>query len=775
MRISESTGRRVLRAPQRRVFGSLLAMSLAAACSSELTRSDYGDDAPPATDDAVTPDPDAAPDASIAPAPAAREEDPPLRELMPSTGAGDVAGLTDCDRAAVRDAVAQIPRIMRVCFVSVRPPGATWTVTAADRAAALERLNASYAPAQLRFTEAGSTDLVDAASNVPAVMFTPHLNALFTAHERPDCLNVFVVNNLADGQWAGVGYFTALVHPSIAVIRTSLATSTLPHEVGHFLDLLHPHETANGVEAPDDASMQCTVKGASRPCCEVRGDLLCSTAADSLTACANNGACGATCSGDFAPDRRNVMSYGLDGCRDRFTAEQQRKALCTAVRYRAAALVGSCPPCGPRAPVCAAPATLQTFSNGRCDEASGECRYDTTDTTCVHGCADGRCLDCMPSCNGRVCGDNGCGGSCGSCMGDERCVAGACVYTCPADRGCMRPGRTCATGTAVLVCATSPRSSACFDSVLEPCRSGEACVDGRCVCAPGFVVVGGSCMRRVDEACNGVDDDFDGLVDEGLARCGLSIQCAPFAFNTVAPATNVRVALPDGARFIPWVETNYHNTQGEHDGGWNFDHAIVGSEMVFTYRGDGGRREEEVAGRVCVIGLGTTATAGVATDYRVNNGQMLTPTATPDANPFERRRVTLRTVRTYMTGSDDDFEFTGTPVANGITLQAFGGNGGSWLEADVVSLSLPEGTFAEQRRFRVSPAAGATVIFTRLPGLVAVPLTSYESYRTATDDFLGHELRCVTEPTRVVCTARTIDGNASSHVEGTVTLLQYAP
>ncbi|HZU81291.1 MAG TPA: hypothetical protein VE987_00160, partial [Polyangiaceae bacterium] len=70
-----------------------------------------------------------------------------------------------------------------------------------------------------------------------------------------------------------------------------------------------------------------------------------------------------------------------------------------------------------------------------------------------------RCLGCRPSCAGRTCGDDGCGGSCGRCsIANDVCVAGACV------------------------CMPTPENS--------------------------------------DAACsNGVDDDCDGLADCAQASC----------------------------------------------------------------------------------------------------------------------------------------------------------------------------------------------------------------------------------------------------------------
>lgn len=51
------------------------------------------------------------------------------------------------------------------------------------------------------------------------------------------------------------------------------------------------------------------------------------------------------------------------------------------------------------------------------------------------GCADwdatrppeGAGCDCAPSCNGAQCGDNGCGGTCGTCQNGEVCQGGMCV------------------------------------------------------------------------------------------------------------------------------------------------------------------------------------------------------------------------------------------------------------------------------------------------------------------------------------------------------------
>jgi len=60
---------------------------------------------------------------------------------------------------------------------------------------------------------------------------------------------------------------------------------------------------------------------------------------------------------------------------------------------------------------------------GTCDD------WNTDRPPLATGC------DCAPSCGSSVCGDDGCGGSCGSCGINEECQAGQCVTTVGPDAG----------------------------------------------------------------------------------------------------------------------------------------------------------------------------------------------------------------------------------------------------------------------------------------------------------------------------------------------------
>lgn len=84
---------------------------------------------------------------------------------------------------------------------------------------------------------------------------------------------------------------------------------------------------------------------------------------------------------------------------------------------------------------------------------------------------------CQPSCSGRACGPNGCGGSCGACSGGRVCTAGACQ--CPTGQtacsaGCCPACQGCDDARQICVMAAGSDTTAC---------PGGACCGGAC-CPP---------------------------------------------------------------------------------------------------------------------------------------------------------------------------------------------------------------------------------------------------------------------------------------------------
>ena len=81
--------------------------------------------------------------------------------------------------------------------------------------------------------------------------------------------------------------------------------------------------------------------------------------------------------------------------------------------------------------------------NPWCESEGRECGNDGCGGSCgdcVPGksCLDGQCVgECAPQCGTKVCGDDGCGGSCGWCLPDTYCQNGQCVDASQCTPNCM--------------------------------------------------------------------------------------------------------------------------------------------------------------------------------------------------------------------------------------------------------------------------------------------------------------------------------------------------
>ena len=161
-----------------------------------------------------------------------------------------------------------------------------------------------------------------------------------------------------------------------------------------------------------------------------------------------------------------------------------------------------------------------------CGSDEGRCQMGTQE------CLDGKLGPCLGAifplpedcnavdddCDGAV--DEGltrlCGASIGVCSpGTQRCLAG--------DWGTCEGGNP--GGAEACNGADDDCNGAVDDGLTEPCGSGVgACVEGTRTCNDGTF---GACTGAVGptaETCNGIDDDCDGQVDNGLTRpCGSDV------------------------------------------------------------------------------------------------------------------------------------------------------------------------------------------------------------------------------------------------------------
>jgi hypothetical protein len=95
---------------------------------------------------------------------------------------------------------------------------------------------------------------------------------------------------------------------------------------------------------------------------------------------------------------------------------------------------------------------------------------------------------CTPSCSGRSCGPDGCGGTCGTCRTGTTCSGGSCVCVPQCS------GKTCGPDGCGGTCGTCPGNATCS-------ATGDSCA-----CAPGYVPnqAHTACIR-VGGACQGVN------------------------------------------------------------------------------------------------------------------------------------------------------------------------------------------------------------------------------------------------------------------------------
>jgi hypothetical protein len=74
---------------------------------------------------------------------------------------------------------------------------------------------------------------------------------------------------------------------------------------------------------------------------------------------------------------------------------------------------------------------------------------------------------CIPDCNDKLCGDDGCGGECGECDTGEVCKSGQCRVVCDVDE---------------VVCLNECILESCQSQCNEPCRVIGASCCGSLIC-----------------------------------------------------------------------------------------------------------------------------------------------------------------------------------------------------------------------------------------------------------------------------------------------------
>lgn len=233
------------------------------------------------------------------------------------------------------DAPRYVPMIP-VTIHDVRRSDGTGGMDPAHIAETLSDVNARVDDLGLQLVQLGSTRTID-DDGLFMIENELELDFLRVSHQVPNTLNIFFVEDL-DLLFSDLSCATSTFsfQPTQGIVCKKHCTAqtrnrnTLSHEVGHYFDLYHTHETQLGAECPDGSN------------CQTAGDLVCDTPADPGLA----GRLGDDCvygdplqrCGDvFNPDVTNLMSYS-GRCGRGFTEGQKARALATLYNLRPALL-----------------------------------------------------------------------------------------------------------------------------------------------------------------------------------------------------------------------------------------------------------------------------------------------------------------------------------------------------------------------------------------------------------------------------------------------------
>lgn len=111
-------------------------------------------------------------------------------------------------------------------------------------------------------------------------------------------------------------------------------------------------------------------------------------------------------------------------------------------------------------------------TNAACGSGGATCEVCTGQDECLRSGSDEHvACTCVPDCAGKVCGDDGCGGTCGTCSGAlTECSAGQC--------GCPAGSQVCGG-----FCVPNSCEGGSLDGCNCSCSTGVVCISGS-ICAP---------------------------------------------------------------------------------------------------------------------------------------------------------------------------------------------------------------------------------------------------------------------------------------------------
>jgi len=198
---------------------------------------------------------------------------------------------------------------------------------------AMADANVHFANTGMFFYTGTTIDYIDSDFYYFEVDTNSEINDLRTQNLVPGMINIYFTENMP---YCGISAFSTSSVQSILMLNACTANdtglgnhSTYSHEIGHFFDLYHTHETFFGDELVDGSN------------CDVAGDLVCDTPADPLldtsnvtVECVYVGSETDSNGDRYEPDASQLMSYSRKHCRDNFSPESELRAVATLLAER---------------------------------------------------------------------------------------------------------------------------------------------------------------------------------------------------------------------------------------------------------------------------------------------------------------------------------------------------------------------------------------------------------------------------------------------------------
>ncbi|MFN0133555.1 MAG: GC-type dockerin domain-anchored protein [Phycisphaerales bacterium] len=260
----------------------------------------------------------------------------PPTECATTINKEDLAALKAIEASGLyrfRPASPDAPIVIGLSFHVIRRTDGTGAIPQAQLTQALIDANVHYATAGIQFCQVGQNRFMN-SDQYYTIDNTSEANALRLIDVVPGTINIYFVGS---APFCGISSFTTSSVQGIVCLNACVGIntnpqnhSTFPHEIGHYFNLYHTHETAFGTECTNGSN------------CSTAGDLVCDTPADPNVLGLINGSCQWTgaatppCGGSpaYVPPVRNIMSYSNKECRDHFTPQQQSRALVTLLNLR---------------------------------------------------------------------------------------------------------------------------------------------------------------------------------------------------------------------------------------------------------------------------------------------------------------------------------------------------------------------------------------------------------------------------------------------------------